>query len=86
MTGRVLPANKALWDIHQPLIADDVLSLFAADDHSSVAEFIRESPTPVGKREIARAFGISGADRIPLKAMLKELEREGAVDRAADDR
>lgn len=46
-----------------------------------VAEFIRESPTPVGKREIARAFGISGADRIPLKAMLKELEREGAVDR-----
>lgn len=46
-----------------------------------VAEFIRESPTPVGKREIARAFGITGADRIPLKAMLKELESEGAVDR-----
>jgi ribonuclease R len=46
-----------------------------------VAEFIRDSPTPVGKREIARAFGISGADRIPLKAMLKELERGGAIDR-----
>jgi ribonuclease R len=44
-------------------------------------EFIRESPTPVGKREIARAFHITGADRIPLKAMLKELEREGRVDR-----
>ena len=46
-----------------------------------VAEFIRESPTPVGKREIARAFGITGADRIPLKAMLKELEGDGTVDR-----
>ena len=46
-----------------------------------IAEFIRESPKPVGKREIARAFGITGADRIPLKAMLKELEREGTVDR-----
>jgi len=46
-----------------------------------VLEFIRESPTPVGKREIARAFGIKGADRIGLKALLKELEREGEVDR-----
>jgi ribonuclease R len=46
-----------------------------------VLEFIRGSEIPVGKREIARAFGIKGADRIPLKAMLKELEQEGAIDR-----
>ena len=46
-----------------------------------ILDFVRESPTPVGKREIARAFQITGADRIPLKAMLKELEREGQVDR-----
>ncbi|HLB81209.1 MAG TPA: ribonuclease R [Dongiaceae bacterium] len=44
-------------------------------------DFIHDSPTPVGKREIARAFRIAGADRIPLKAMLKELERDGRVDR-----
>lgn len=43
--------------------------------------FIRESDGPVGKREIARAFHLKGADRIPLKAMLKELEKEGQVDR-----
>ena len=43
--------------------------------------FIRESDSPVGKREIARAFQLKGADRIPLKALLKELEREGAIDR-----
>ncbi len=46
-----------------------------------ILEFIRESPVPVGKREIARAFGIKGADRIGLKAMLKQLEREGDIDR-----
>jgi len=46
-----------------------------------VLEFIRESPTPVGKREIARAFGIAGGDRIALKAMLKEIAEEGEVER-----
>src|SRR3569833_3175719 len=46
-----------------------------------VLAFIRESPTPVGKREIARAFHLKGQDRIPLKALLKELEHQGEVDR-----
>jgi len=46
-----------------------------------ILDFVRESPTPVGKREIARAFQITGSDRIPLKAMLKELEQDGQVDR-----
>jgi len=43
----------------------------------AVLTFIRESTTPVGKREIARAFQITGSDRIPLKAMLRELKAEG---------
>jgi len=46
-----------------------------------ILEFIRGSEVPVGKREIARAFGIKGAERIPLKAMLKELEQAGEIDR-----
>ena len=46
----------------------------------AVLDFIRDSPTPVGRREIARAFNIKGADRIPLKAMLKELAVEGKID------
>jgi ribonuclease R len=50
-------------------------------NRQQILEFIRGSDVPVGKREIARAFGIKGADRIPLKAMLKELEREGEIDR-----
>lgn len=35
----------------------------------------------VGKRDIAKAFGIKGQGRIALKAMLKELEAEGAVEK-----
>jgi ribonuclease R len=32
-----------------------------------ILAFIRESPVPVGKREIARAFNIKGAERVGLK-------------------
>ena len=41
--------------------------------------FITESPTPVGKREIARAFQVKGEDRVQLKTMLRELSAEGTV-------
>ena len=47
----------------------------------AVLEFIRESPAPVGKREIARAFQLTGDARIALKVLLKELEKEGALER-----
>ena len=46
--------------------------------------FIKESTTPVGKREIARAYGIKGDQRIELKALLRDLRDSGeiAADRA----
>lgn len=44
-----------------------------------ILAYIRDNPSRVGKREIARAFDVTGADRIPLKAMLKELEAEGVL-------
>lgn len=47
----------------------------------AVLEFIRESSAPVGKREIARAFQLTGDARIALKMLLKELEKEGALER-----
>ncbi len=40
-----------------------------------------QGPSKIGKREIARAFRIKGADRIALKRMLKDLEDEGAIER-----
>ncbi len=46
-----------------------------------ILAFIRESPGPVGKREIARAFRLRGTDRAEIKRLLKELADEGLVDR-----
>jgi len=41
--------------------------------------FIRESATPIGKREIARAFGLKGDQRIELKALLRDLRDTGTI-------
>ncbi len=46
-----------------------------------VVAFIEDSPGPVGKREIARAFHIKGGGRIQLKALLKELHNDGLLER-----
>ncbi|MBI3444209.1 MAG: ribonuclease R [Magnetospirillum sp.] len=46
-----------------------------------ILDFIRAQPGRVGKRELARAFNLKGSDKIDLKAILRELEREGAVER-----
>ncbi len=48
--------------------------------------FIRESPSAVGTREIARAFAVAPRDRAVLRDMLRDLERSGAATRAADRR
>ncbi len=48
---------------------------------NAVLEFIRESPTPVGKREIARAFQLTAEQRPALKVLLKELGEAGALER-----
>ncbi len=44
-----------------------------------ILAFIRNSKTQVGKREIAQAFNIRGADKITLKAILKDITHAGAV-------
>ena len=45
-----------------------------------ILAFIADQPAAVGKREIARAFGLHGADKIALKALLKEMADDGALD------
>src|SRR5271168_697354 len=51
-----------------------------------VVAFIRESPTAVGTREIARAFTVPPTNRSALRDMLRQIERSGAVGRAANRR
>ncbi len=47
-----------------------------------VLDFIQSSDTPAGKREIARAFGLSAQQKIALKALLKDMADEGLIDSA----
>ncbi|KQM97072.1 ribonuclease R [Sphingobium sp. Leaf26] len=45
-----------------------------------VVEFITTSDQPAGKREIAKAFGLKGQEKIALKALLKDMADEGLID------
>ena len=40
---------------------------------ADILKFIETSDQPAGKREIARAFGLKGNDKIALKAILKDM-------------
>lgn len=44
-----------------------------------ILDFLKTSPAKAGKREIARAFGVKGADRITLKALLRSMADEGLI-------
>ncbi|WP_109809383.1 ribonuclease R family protein [Sphingosinithalassobacter portus] len=47
-----------------------------------IIEFVTNSDTPAGKREIAREFGLKGQEKIALKALLKDMADEGLIDSA----
>jgi ribonuclease R len=47
-----------------------------------ILKFIAESDQPAGKREIAKAFGLKGNEKIALKALLKDMADEGLIDSA----
>lgn len=46
-------------------------------DKSAIIRFIAESPERASKRDIAKAFGVKGDQRIELKAILNDLTDEG---------
>ena len=45
-----------------------------------ILDFIASSGQPAGKREIGRAFGLTGHDKILLKSLLKDMADEGLID------
>ena len=47
-----------------------------------VLDFLASSDNPAGKREIAKAFGLSAQQKILLKALLKDMADEGLIDSA----
>ena len=46
-----------------------------------IMDWVAEHPDANSKRDIAKAFGIKGAERIELKRLLKELESDGQLER-----
>jgi ribonuclease R len=49
-------------------------------DRDAILAFVRQTPSAVGKREIARAFGLKGEEREALKDMLTEMEADGLLE------
>jgi len=46
-----------------------------------ILDFITQNPRKANKRDIARQFGVKGAARIDLKAILRELQAEGHLEK-----
>jgi len=47
---------------------------------AAILKFVADTPTPVGKREIARAFGLHAQDKIALKGLLREMADAGELE------
>ena len=45
-----------------------------------VLDFLQNADSIVGKREIAKAFGLKGQEKIALKKLLKDMAEEGLID------
>jgi ribonuclease R len=67
-TGRGKRVTESEGIVHGQVPPRDVLLRFIADH-----------PEQASKREIAKAFGLKGETRVELKALLKELEVDGMV-------
>ncbi|TVQ41336.1 MAG: ribonuclease R [Geminicoccaceae bacterium] len=50
-------------------------------DREAVLKHIAENPGQVTKRDIAKALGVKGGERVELKEILRELQHEGLVER-----
>ena len=50
-------------------------------DRDALLAYLRENPDQTAKRDIARAFGLKGRERVELKRMLSELADEGVLEK-----
>ena len=64
---------------HKPAAKGKATAKTGLPSKKEIIEFLAGTTSKAGKREIARAFGIKGADRIALKALLREMTEEGLI-------
>ena len=48
-------------------------------DQEDILRLLTESPQPLTKREIVRAFGVRGDDRVVLKNLLRKMDKGGLI-------
>ena len=58
----------------------------AFPSRDEVAKFLREADGEVSRRDLARAFRVTGDDRTRLRSLIKEMEAEGGLRRTAAKR
>jgi ribonuclease R len=68
-------ANKKKHDHHSKQIS-------GLPGREELLDYISKNPANSSKREIARAFKITGDDRMKLKASLRALKKEGLLDKS----
>ncbi len=68
--GRAIPSQPGAH--HGPRRGD-------LPDRDALIGWLRDNPGESSKRDIAKAFGIKGDDRVILKAMIRELAAEGVL-------
>ncbi len=81
MSRKALPPKAKPGPAPKALPTRDEVLAFIAREKAAAKAAAGSIPAKIGKREIARAFGITGSDRIGLKQILKELESEGEIER-----
>ncbi len=80
MTGKRPPARKSKsGQARNRPVGSGACEEGALPSRVDILAYIERAQGKVGKREIARAFGIKGGDRIALKRMLAELGEEGML-------
>ncbi|MCB2051933.1 MAG: RNB domain-containing ribonuclease, partial [Novosphingobium sp.] len=59
---------------------EDILAFIAREEKDAHARG-HNGPLKIGKREIAREFGIRGAQKIALKHLLRDMQDDGAIEK-----
>ena len=75
MSKRAIPGRPA--PVPAPVATptrEDIVAFISREREGSP-----ERASTIGKREIARAFGIKGSDKVELKRVLRQLKAEGAI-------
>ena len=61
----------------KPLVAKPLVAKLPSKQE--ILDFLKGASAQVGKREIARAFGVKGGDRMALKALLRDMADDGLI-------